>query len=55
MRGQRVPEHFAFTMTKREAETLLGMLAEIDSREDFVLNEFEQEIIDGLLDVLQSE
>ena len=50
-----MPAHFTVSLNPREAETLQGMLAEIDSREDFVLNEFEQEIIDGLLDVLQSE
>lgn len=55
MRGQRVPEHYALTMNTREAETLQGMLNEIDSREDFILNEFEQEIVDNLLELLQSE
>lgn len=54
MKGSHVPEHFALTFSMREAEALRDIITDVDTREDFQLNEFEQEIVDKLLTIVQS-
>lgn len=52
MRGQWIPEHVSLNMTVTEAETFKRLLDVVNDDLEFPLNEMEQQVVDGLLDVL---
>lgn len=55
MRGSRVPEHWGFSLTIHEGQTLRKLLHEVDDDGEFPLNEMEQQVVDDMLHILEDE
>lgn len=52
MRGGKVPEHYTFSLTKKEGDTLLELarvIRECGKSGDFALHENEDEVLEGLI------
>lgn len=49
MKGGHVQEHYSFTMTTHEAETLRKLLVQVEEDPEFPLNEHEEELVEVFL------
>ena len=55
VRGQQIPEHTNLVIGVREGATLRKLLSEVKDDDKFNLNEFEDEIVTALVDLLTVE
>ena len=55
VRGQQVPSHTNLVLGVRESASLRKVLEDVRGDEQFDLNEFEDEIISALVDLLAKE
>lgn len=54
MKGSPVDAHYSVMMTPREAEAIRRLFEELKADAQFPLNEFEEEIVAGLLEILSA-
>lgn len=52
MKGGHVQEHYSFTMTPHEAETLRRLLVQVEDDPEFPLNEHEEELVAVFLETI---
>ena len=53
MRGSHVPAHYNIGLTEQEGESLLKLLRAVDADAEFPLDEMEQQVLDGLVEILE--
>lgn len=55
LKGTWVPKHVRIELTPERAAALQSVLKDARDDDGFVLNEMEQEVVDGLLEVLEDD
>jgi hypothetical protein len=53
LRGSHVPAHFNIGLTELEGESFLKLLHAVDADDQFPLNEMEQQVLDGIIEILE--